>query len=158
MLSQGIHKAGAEARAYPGQHIFNDTELRKRPHDLKRAADSTLGDPVRREAVNRLVFEPDFTAAARNCAAEHIEEGRLSRTVRTDDAENLLRENLDTDAVDRNKSAEAARQVYRFKHPDRRLRLLRRGRPRCRRLAHRRSANRVRSAAGRPGGKPFADP
>src|SRR5690606_5833424 len=69
--------------------VVRDAHASKRLYDLKRAADAEPADPVRAFARDVLAVQQNAAGVGRHETVQQIEQRRLARAVRTDDAEDF---------------------------------------------------------------------
>ena len=67
------------------EHVFQHGHPGQRPRDLERAPDPEPRDGVGRQPVETIGAEADLAAVGPREAADHVEERRLARAVRTDE-------------------------------------------------------------------------
>src|SRR5262249_5390986 len=92
-LTRGLASLGQRQVFAPeaGAHcaVFEDAQSRKRLHDLMRARYAMTRDDVWRLAGGIDTAEPDAARVGAGDAIDQIEDGRLSRTVRPNQAKDL---------------------------------------------------------------------
>jgi hypothetical protein len=80
-----------------GLDVFKDGHFEKRTDYLKSASDPETTQTVRPHSGNRRFHESYFSLRRGEETAENCEEGRLSRAVRSDEADDLSRPDLKRD-------------------------------------------------------------
>src|SRR5207244_5628385 len=89
-------------------HVLEEADV------LERAPDSALRERVRRLAGDVLAVEHDAAAARPVDTGEHVEEGRLARTVGADQARHGAALDREVDVVDGDETAELLAQPSRL--------------------------------------------
>jgi hypothetical protein len=85
--------------------VLLDRQAVKRAHDLEGPPDTEAADRIRRPPFNPRPGEGDRSGVGRQHAGDHVEEGRLARAVRSDDAAYLARRHIEIDPVHCGQSA-----------------------------------------------------
>src|SRR5262249_62131330 len=83
----------------------------ERLHDLTGARSAAAGDAVRGQAVDALGRVPDLAGARAVYPSDEIDQRRLARPVRPDQADDLARCELERHVVDGEQAAEAPRHI-----------------------------------------------
>ena len=105
---------------HPNKDILDNAHVFKKPNILKRSRDSPLNDRLRLFPVDPLPFEANFTMIRRVHTGQQVENRRLPRPVRTDQADDLVFMNFQADIFNRADPAELFRcfsdslSTYRF--------------------------------------------
>ena len=110
-----IDLGGREARARPRvdgieqrhAQVLGDGEARERPRQLEAARQAAAGALVRGEPVDALAVEAHRAGLVGERAADAVDQRRLARAVRADQADALARRDREIDAVERDEAAEA---------------------------------------------------
>jgi hypothetical protein len=103
----GSEPATAAAPLQCRQHVVLDAQPSERLDALERAAQAEAGAPRRRPPQQVATEEPDASGVRCPRPGDDVEQRRLPRTVRADDAEHLARFGVDADVVERDDPAEA---------------------------------------------------
>src|SRR5207249_3458283 len=93
------------------QHVVADGHSSEEAELLERARDTAAGDLVRPEPRDRAAVQPDVARVRPGEAGDDVEEGRLPRAVRPDDADDLPRRHREADVGVGHDAAEALRDV-----------------------------------------------
>ena len=86
--------------------VFGDRHAFERPRNLETARNATARAQVRCQLRDILVTEHHGAGLGTERAGNTVDQRRLSRAVRTDQAEALSRTNVDTDIVERGEATE----------------------------------------------------
>lgn len=90
----------------PGQdQIFAHAELRKYLQQLKRPADTAAVEFGRTQTGHDLAIHPHLAFIRHQLAEDAVEQGRLARTIRPDDAEDFALLHLEADIPHRLQAA-----------------------------------------------------
>jgi hypothetical protein len=92
-------------------HVLEHRERGKDLRDLERARDAEPGDLARRPPGNVAVLEPDGALGRPQMTGDHVDEGGLAGAVGADDADGLLRRNVDRDVARRHDRAERLLEI-----------------------------------------------
>ena len=106
------HRAeDARARvAVRGRHdVLDDAHVQEETQRLERPRDTALADLVRLEADEALSFQEDVAGVRPVDARDQVEERRLPRAVRPDDADDLAPIDVDVEVCDDGATAEVER-------------------------------------------------
>ena len=95
-------------------HIVQHTHPGQGFHHLERAADAQMADLVRLEAFDTPAFEKDISCGDREEIVDAVEDGRLARTVRADEAEDLPFFHLESDIVHGQEPSKGFHQFFQF--------------------------------------------
>src|SRR5947209_3856500 len=99
----------------PDEDVIAHGEGTEQPDILKSPRDAQFGDLVRGQIGNRLLVKVDRAAAGRDQAADDVEERRLARPVRPDQAVNRQRPDRKTHVMYGLHAAKAAADVIKGK-------------------------------------------
>src|SRR6516165_12089477 len=102
--------AGREVERH--QQVLDNRHAPEGPRDLKASGDTLPCTTARRQLRNLLAGEEHGPRVRTQGTGDAIDEGRLSGTVRTDQAEALAAPDIHVDVVDRDKAAEALGQRF----------------------------------------------
>src|SRR2546430_17395957 len=117
--AQDLHGLGGDVGAVgprAGRILQRDGQILRHRHagerlrDLKAAHDPQPGPPMGRDRRDVTALEADPAAIRRQRAGHTVDERRLPRSVRSDEAEPLARRDVETHPVERGEAAEALRQ------------------------------------------------
>src|SRR5262249_58090346 len=91
----GVGEADGRAQLGGGAQVLDGAELREEPRALEGAGDTEAHDGRRGKGVDRPAVEGDGAGARPDEAGDQVEEGALAGAVRTDDADDLARPDVD---------------------------------------------------------------
>ena len=95
-----------------GRHdVLHHAHVQEEPQRLERARDAALADLVRLEADEAFPLEQDVAAVRPVDAGDQVEERRLPRAVRPDDADDLALVDVDVEVDDDGETAEVERDL-----------------------------------------------
>ena len=141
-----VRQAGAVGS---DDHVVEHGEAGEAAHHLERAANTHAADLEGLAAQHLLAVELGRAFVGREHAVQHVEQGRLARAIRTDDAEDFTLGDGEADFADRLQAAEGARQILDLQQ--RRARVS--GRAAGRRRQGRQIGNRIGSLLGETSGR-----
>src|SRR5207244_3512450 len=120
--------AAPEPRVHADEHVLDRGHLREEADVLERAADARLRDRVGRLGRDVDSVEDDRPGGRLVDAGQHVEERRLPRAVRADQADDRALRDREVEVVDREETAELLAHARRDEQivPRLRLRLWRR--------------------------------
>jgi hypothetical protein len=93
------------------KHVLQDTQVAEKPPMLKRACHSMRSDPLRGLMRNEIAVEANAALIRPIKASDQVEQCRLARAVRTDDAHRLTLLDNKVEMVDGDDTAESPRQT-----------------------------------------------
>ncbi len=97
----------AAPRLHRDPHVLERGQVGEHAEDLERSADPETGPPMHPHPGDVAVVEADFSAIRRDEPGEHVEERRLARAVRPDQAMELAGHHVQVDVVGGDERAEA---------------------------------------------------
>src|SRR5262249_37413664 len=95
-----------QSRVHPHQNVLERSHLPEQADVLESAADPAFGDVMRWLAGEVVAVEDDLTGRRGIDAGDHVEEGRLARSVRADQAHDRPPRDREVDVVDGEQAVE----------------------------------------------------
>ena len=98
---------GQPQRAPADEQIVEDVHARKDARQLEHAHQPAPRQALRLQSGARLAVEPDRALIAREVAGHDVEQRRLARSIRADEADEFARRHIERDVGDGDEAAEA---------------------------------------------------
>ena len=110
-LGQVPAAAGVRGEEQRNAQVFRDRQRRERARQLEAPRHAAMGALVRRKPIHRMAVELHRAGLVLQCAAHAVDQRRLARAVRADQADALALRDLEIDAVERDEAAEALAEI-----------------------------------------------
>src|SRR3954463_16799333 len=102
----GAEQTGATFQVSGREHVVEDRQALEEAQQLKGSGDTSARDPIRSKLADRLPFKVDLARGRSMKARYDVDDRRLPRPIRTDEADDFTLPNGEADVVERRDPAE----------------------------------------------------